>query len=136
MMSTPKSSELNLFKDRLRSLRGSRSQAAFAREIGVSAPLYHQWENGAKPTIDKAALIAGKCNVTVEWLMNGQGPPENQEPFDANARLQTAIDGLHEKIKLQGEIITSQRQTIDSQREMIEAHRKQIADMEKRMSGQ
>ena len=68
--------------------------------------------------------------------MNGQGPPENQEPFDANALLQTAIDGLHEKIKLQGEIITSQRQTIDSQREMIEAHRKQIADMEKRMSGQ
>lgn len=129
MMSTPKSSELNLFKDRLRSLRGSKSKAAFAREIGVSPPLYHQWENGSKPTIDKAALIADKCNVTVEWLLNGQAPPVPQEPLDVKAALQTAIDGLHEKIGLQERIIDSQRQVIESQQQTISALNQTIEEI-------
>jgi len=70
-MSTPKERKLNLFSSRLKTLRGERTKAEFSREIGVSPPLYHQWENGATPTFDKAVLIATKCGVSVEWLLTG-----------------------------------------------------------------
>jgi len=70
-MSITKLRELNKFSDRLIFLRGKRSKAEFAREIGVSQPLYHQWENGAIPTYDKALLIAKACNVPVDVLLTG-----------------------------------------------------------------
>jgi len=70
-MSNVKSSELNLFSRRLKFLRGQKTQAAFARKLGVSAPLYHQWENGATPTMEKLLLIASKCDVPIDWLLSG-----------------------------------------------------------------
>ena len=70
-MSNVKSSVLNLFSRRLKFLRGQKTQAAFARKLGVSAPLYHQWENGATPTMEKLLLIASKCDVTIDWLLSG-----------------------------------------------------------------
>ena len=61
--------------DRLVLLRGNRTKAEFARLIGVSAPLYHQWENGQVPTGEKALLIAEKTGTTVDYLLTGKEPP-------------------------------------------------------------
>jgi transcriptional regulator with XRE-family HTH domain len=88
-MSIAKLRELNNFSDRLIFLRGKRSKAAFAREIGVSAPLYHQWENGAVPTYDKALLIAKTCNVPVDVLLTG-----NQVMHTKNVSFQSNQKGV------------------------------------------
>ncbi len=103
-MSTQKLRELNLFQDRLIQLRGSRTKAEFARFIGVSAPLYHQWEGGATPTYNKAVLIAQKCDVPVEWLLNGKSAPTPKQPpqIDWKARAELAekkLDKLRSAIK-------------------------------------
>jgi transcriptional regulator with XRE-family HTH domain len=92
-MSITKLSELNLLKDRLIHLRGSRKKAEFARFIGVSPPLYHQWEAGSKPTYDKAALIARVCNVSLEWLLNGSSsPPAASQVMSKNTRIDGPAD--------------------------------------------
>lgn len=71
-MSIAKLRELNNFSERLIFLRGKRSKAEFARIIGVSAPLYHQWENGQIPSYDKALLIAKACDIPVDVLLTGK----------------------------------------------------------------
>lgn len=132
-MSTLKVSELNLFSDKLKYLRGKRTKAAFARDIGVSPPLVHQWENGATPTVDKAGLIARACNVTVEWLMNGVGePPKAEIPINREDQVHVAIAALHEKIDLQAQIIDSQKQTIESQKQTIETLQQTLVDVKTR----
>ena len=87
-MSTTKSREINFsFRKRLAGLRGNRSKAEFARFIGVSAPLYHQWENGATPTYNKALLIADKCGVSIDWLLGGKVSPPSK-----SAAAKTTVD--------------------------------------------
>ncbi len=71
-MSTVKLSELKSFSERLETLRGNATKAAFAAKIGVSAPLYAQWMNGATPTYEKVRLIAKRLNVTADWLLTGR----------------------------------------------------------------
>lgn len=44
----------NSFTARLRELRGNKSQAVFARELGVIQQTYARWENGQnEPSIEK-----------------------------------------------------------------------------------
>lgn len=71
-MSTPKLSNLNTFFERLNFLRGDRSKACFSKEIGISPPLFSQWEKGATPTYDKVSLISDRLGVTAEWLLTGR----------------------------------------------------------------
>ena len=70
-MSTVKLSGLKTFFERLDSLKGTLSKAAFSRKIGISAPLYCQWENGASPSADKVRLISESLGVSSDWLLTG-----------------------------------------------------------------
>lgn len=70
-MSTQKLSELKTFSDRLNFLRGNKSKAHFAKEIGISPPLFSQWEKGAVPTYDKVRLISERVGRTPDWLLTG-----------------------------------------------------------------
>ena len=71
-MSTLNLSSLNTFPARLEHFRGTATKAAFSKRIGISAPLYTQWMQGASPTYDKVRLIAKCLNVTPDWLLTGQ----------------------------------------------------------------
>jgi len=59
--------------DRIRKARlgaGYRTQAAFARTIGVSRSLVHQWESSVKkPGRDNLAQMAGLTGVPIEYLL-------------------------------------------------------------------
>lgn len=64
-----------IFSDRLKSLRGSRSKAGFAKELGIGSPVtYFNYEKGRVPKSVILEQIASKCNVTVDWLLGRDAP--------------------------------------------------------------
>jgi hypothetical protein len=57
------------FADRLRTMRGPRKKAEFARFLGLSPAVYQHYEDGRMPRGDCLAAIAERCRVTVPWLL-------------------------------------------------------------------
>jgi Predicted transcriptional regulators len=76
----------NDFSGRLRSLRGERSKAEFARFLGVSAPVYQRYEDGRIPRADALQTIAERLSVSVEWLVSGNSPPIGNSQTDIDWR--------------------------------------------------
>jgi Helix-turn-helix. len=62
----------NFFSERLKSLRGARKPAEFARFLGIPAPMYHRYENGQIPKENNLRVIAEKCGVTVDSLLSNK----------------------------------------------------------------
>lgn len=60
------------FFDRLETLRGNRTKASFAMQLGASAPLYQKWAKGSIPGGDKLNSISKATGKSVEWLLTGQ----------------------------------------------------------------
>ena len=61
----------NFFAERLKSLRGAQTPAAFARFLGIPPPMYHRYEKGQIPKEANLRVIAEKCGVTVDSLLTG-----------------------------------------------------------------
>jgi transcriptional regulator with XRE-family HTH domain len=58
---------------RLRKLRGKRTQAAFAQEIGTTLRSYQHYESGARvPHIHLLSKIADICDTTSDWILTGK----------------------------------------------------------------
>jgi transcriptional regulator with XRE-family HTH domain len=68
-MSTEKITDRQLFSKRLQKLRGQMKKAEFARELGISAPVYQRYEDGRIPNHENLSVIARHCSVTVDWLL-------------------------------------------------------------------
>jgi transcriptional regulator with XRE-family HTH domain len=65
---------MNNFSQRLRSLRGKRSQKEFAEFLGFnSQQTYANYERGRIPKPETLQMIAQQTGVTVDWLLNGEG---------------------------------------------------------------
>ncbi|MGN1014112.1 MAG: helix-turn-helix domain-containing protein [Butyricicoccus sp.] len=58
-----------LLKDRLRELRGNRTQTQMAELLGVKPNNYNGWENGKEPNVETLIRIADYHNVTLDYLM-------------------------------------------------------------------
>jgi len=71
-MSTEKLLMSNLFSERLKSLRGVRTPAEFARFLGIPAPMYHRYEKGQIPKGNNLRVIAEKTGRPVDWLLTGK----------------------------------------------------------------
>jgi transcriptional regulator with XRE-family HTH domain len=63
----------DLFSERLKSLRGDRNKAEFARVLGIPAPMYHRYEDGQVPKENNLRVIAERCGVTIDWLLGREG---------------------------------------------------------------
>jgi transcriptional regulator with XRE-family HTH domain len=51
---------------------------ALAKEVGVSASTVTRWRSGSHlPDAAELASVAGKCGVTLDWLVNGVGDGPN-----------------------------------------------------------
>ncbi len=62
------------FGERLRELRGCKSQASFARELGLSQVVYGRYElNQREPNLDTLCHIGLTLGVSADWLL---GLPE------------------------------------------------------------
>ena len=62
------------FGERLRELRGSKSQASFAKELGLSQVVYGRYElNQREPNLETLCHIGLTLGISADWLL---GLPE------------------------------------------------------------
>ena len=62
--------------DRLKTLRGARSQSEFAKSLGISQVVYGRYELGTRePSIDLLIHFGKTLDVSVDWLL---GLTDNQ----------------------------------------------------------
>lgn len=78
---------------RLHELMGEEGPAAFARKCGIPDSSMRQYLKGSIPGADKAAQIADRNGVTLQWLITGEGP---QFPAAAGAPPPAAAPGFAE----------------------------------------
>ncbi len=64
------------FVKRLQKVRGNRSQAQFAREVGVFQQNINRYEHGTLPHVDFLITLAHRENVSIDWLLLGKGTRE------------------------------------------------------------
>lgn len=60
------------FKDRLREAMGTESGNSLAKRCGMSEAVIRAYLSGKTyPSLDRLAILAEKCEVSIEWLANG-----------------------------------------------------------------
>lgn len=73
------------FGDRVAAARDARgyTQAELARKLGVKQRTVEAWEDDlSEPRANKLNMLAGMLNVTLMWLLNGEGEGVS-DPSDA-----------------------------------------------------
>lgn len=86
--------------DRLRQLVGSGSTNAFAKKCELPATSIRQYLDGSIPGADKAAQIAERNDVSLLWLVTGQGPmrPANVPGYSGPVLYEDAIRQIVETV--------------------------------------
>ena len=85
----------DIFKKRLKALRGERSVNSIAAEIGIAPLTLTRYENGERlPDIDRAADIAKYYGVSLDYLLGVDKEPKSEKEFICNVSDYT---GLSEK---------------------------------------
>lgn len=72
------------FKARLKQVRGDKSQAVFARDLGVSSSAVGQYERGEQlPGMAFLLAVHGRYNVSLDWLILGkeESPAQNESVY-------------------------------------------------------
>lgn len=92
--------ETSTFGDRLSLAREAVgvSQKELAARIGVKLPTLRNWEEDqAEPRANKFQLLAGMLNVSMGWLMSGQGTAPVEHPGGSSERIiRSCLADLHE----------------------------------------
>ena len=68
--------EIATFGDRMTAAReaAGMSQEALAKRLGVKKSTLRNWENDvAEPRANRLSMLAGLLNVSMMWLINGEG---------------------------------------------------------------
>ncbi|MGB7317427.1 MAG: helix-turn-helix transcriptional regulator [Planktotalea sp.] len=84
------SPEAATFGDRLAAAREheNMSQAQMARRLGIKASTLRSWEEDlSEPRANRLSMIAGILNVSMMWLLNGEG-----EGLDAPHEAENSVD--------------------------------------------
>jgi transcriptional regulator with XRE-family HTH domain len=83
--------DMATFGDRLAAARdaGGMTQQQFSRRLGVKLKTLQSWENDAsEPRANKLSMAAGLLNVSIMWLLNGEGdglaPPDDASSMSAD----------------------------------------------------
>ncbi|MEQ6247372.1 helix-turn-helix transcriptional regulator [Sulfitobacter sp. HNIBRBA3233] len=88
------SPEVATFGDRVAAAReaAQMDQSALARRLGVRTATLQGWENDtSEPRANRLATLAGVLNVSMMWLINGEG-----EGLDAPADQTVLPDGAED----------------------------------------
>ena len=99
--------ETATFGDRLAAARemADMTQPELARRLGVRVATLRSWENDlSEPRANRLSMMAGLLNVSMMWLINGQG--EGLEaPMEEGALPSSASDILNELRDLRTDMI-------------------------------
>lgn len=79
--------------ERLERLRvetfGSRGKSEMARQLGIRPSTYDRYERDRVPPADLLAKISGIADVTIDWLITGDGPKQAESIADIEAETLT-----------------------------------------------
>ncbi len=82
---------MDSFLERLRSLQGATTTAAFARQLGVNQKtLDHLVKGERKPSVEVVVAICTKLNVSADWLL-GLSEAKNLKGDEAELWRKTAM---------------------------------------------
>lgn len=99
--------DMATFGDRVAAARemAGMSQAELARRLGVRVSTLRKWENDvSEPRANRLSIMAGLLNVSMMWLINGQG--EGLEaPMEEGTLPSNASEILNELRDLRSDMI-------------------------------
>ena len=100
------SNDAATFGDRVAAAREIRqlTPKTLARHLGVAAKTVEKWENDiSEPRANKLQMLSGVLNVSIPWLLTGEGPSfEDEEPTE-----QDLSELMTELRALRGEMLTA-----------------------------
>ncbi len=79
------------FGDRLAGAREAAGlgQADLARRVGIQVKTLRNWENDlSEPRANRLQMMAGLLNVSITWLLTGQGEGLDAPPQDKNSSVE------------------------------------------------
>lgn len=83
------------FSERLRGLRGSKSQKEFAEFLGISTQqTYGNYEKGRTPKTPILQQISQRCGVNLLWLERGEGEKYTAEQEVKRKNYKGAFEAL------------------------------------------
>lgn len=97
------------FGDRVAGAReqGGMSQAQLARRLGVKKSTLSAWEEDlSEPRANKLSMMAGLLNVSIMWLLTGEGDGMSG-PADAQGEAADYADVLKELREIRAEMRTT-----------------------------
>jgi transcriptional regulator with XRE-family HTH domain len=99
--------DMATFGDRLAAAReaADMTQAELARRLGVRVATLRSWEEDlSEPRANRLSMMAGLLNVSMMWLINGQGEGLDA-PVEEAALPSSAVDILNELRELRADMI-------------------------------
>lgn len=94
------SEEIATFGDRLAGAREALgiSQEDMARRLGIKLKTVVAWENDwSEPRANKLQMVAGLLNVSIRWLLTGEGTgPEDPDLIDVEGDLNQILLDLRQ----------------------------------------
>lgn len=93
---------------------------------GVVPSAVTKWKSGSSIRNDALSRIALHFGVSTDYLMSGA---REKDDIALEQTAGAAINALHDKIRLQSQLIDSQRQTIESQKMIIETLQQHIEEV-------
>lgn len=99
--------ETATFGDRLAAARemADMTQAELARRLGVRLATLRSWEDDlSEPRANRLSMMAGLLNVSMMWLINGQGEGLDA-PLEDTALPASATDVLNELRELRTDML-------------------------------
>lgn len=88
------SAEAATFGDRLAGARDAAhlSQETLARRLGVNLTTIFSWENDqSDPRANRLQMLSGMLNVSMRWLLTGEGDGIDTPPAPSSADMQKAL---------------------------------------------
>ncbi len=103
------SDDASTFGDRIVAAREALGMDApqLAKRLGIKKETLNNWEDDrSEPRANKLQMLAGVLNVSIIWLMSGQGQGVSTDLYDADAdgELEQALRELREIRHAQGEL--------------------------------
>ncbi|MES0823870.1 helix-turn-helix domain-containing protein [Ruegeria sp. SCP11] len=101
--------EAATFGDRLAGAReaAGMTQAQLARRLGIKKATIAAWENDlSEPRANRLSMMAGMINVSIMWLLTGEGEGMEAPVEDGEASLELA-DAVAELRAIRGEMRAS-----------------------------
>ena len=82
------------------------SEAQLARRLGIKVQTLRNWEEDrAEPRANKLQMLAGMLNVSIIWLMSGEGPGVPEIKTGPNSdEVSSLVDELREIRTLQTDL--------------------------------